>query len=168
MWRTARFGIVGASLHGPLFYTGFRIFEARFGKSTSMKTVSSVLCIRLSFSRQFDRHVQQPHGQLAAQWLEAHHSNHAPWPYTPLGFSTQYRRTPIAASQIFSKVVTNHCTLFPAFFAYMGLLEGCSSQQVQQRFQDLLLPTMATGATFWPLLNVVNFKYVPQPYTCCM
>ena len=60
-----------------------------------------------------------------------------PTTFTHQAAPSWYRDTPTASSQVLSKVVTNHCTLFPAFhvgfFAYMGLLEGCSVQQVRQR-----------------------------------
>ena len=37
--RTARFGLVGLTLHGPSFFMGFRAVEGFFGKGTDMTLV---------------------------------------------------------------------------------------------------------------------------------
>ena len=56
-------------------------------------------------------------------------------------------------------------TLFPvylaAFFVYMGLLEGRSLQHSCERLSASFPATYATGTVFWPLANVLNFRYVP-------
>jgi hypothetical protein len=37
--RTARFAVVGATLHGPFFYTGMQLLDLRFGTAQTLKTV---------------------------------------------------------------------------------------------------------------------------------
>jgi hypothetical protein len=47
---------------------------------------------------------------------------------------------------VLTKVAAGQVTLFPtytaAFFTYMGLLEGSSAEQIQQRFSTAFIPTM--------------------------
>lgn len=38
--RTARFGVIGLTLHGPYFLHGFRALDQRFGLAQDLKTVS--------------------------------------------------------------------------------------------------------------------------------
>ncbi len=65
-------------------------------------------------------------------------------------------------------MLVGQVTLFPtytaAFFTYIGLLEGCSGEQIQQRFQAAFLPTMVAGSGFWPLVNIFNFRFVPSTH----
>ena len=39
--RAARFGVVGLTLHGPFFFTGFRLLDRAFGSANSFRTVSN-------------------------------------------------------------------------------------------------------------------------------
>ncbi|GIL42297.1 hypothetical protein Vafri_318 [Volvox africanus] len=38
--RTARFGIIGATLHGPFFLWGFQMIDGRFGPATNLLTAA--------------------------------------------------------------------------------------------------------------------------------
>lgn len=41
-WRqSARFGLVGLTLHGPFFYSGFRWLDSRFGTAATLQKVRS-------------------------------------------------------------------------------------------------------------------------------
>jgi hypothetical protein len=69
-----------------------------------------------------------------------------------------------------------HLSLFPTyhigFFLYVPLLEGCSLEEVWQRFSSTFLPTIIKGSSFWPLAHSLNFRYVGgcsrrRPRRCC-
>ncbi|KAL6756627.1 hypothetical protein V8C86DRAFT_2644125 [Haematococcus lacustris] len=104
--RVARFGLVGATLHGPFFYWGLAALDKRFGAATTILTAVK-------------------------------------------------------------KTATGQVTLFPTylagFFLYMGLLEGRSLADAAARLSDRFLPTYSSGSAFWPLVNLVNFRFVPPP-----
>ena len=40
--RVQRFGIVGATLHGPWFFAAFRMIDKTYGPSTDIRTVIKV------------------------------------------------------------------------------------------------------------------------------
>ena len=48
-WRTARFSLIGLTLHGPYFYTGFRTLDTYFGPSKSIATA-----LKKTFAGQVD------------------------------------------------------------------------------------------------------------------
>jgi protein Mpv17 len=68
--------------------------------------------------------------------------------------------------QALKKTVFGQVTIFPvyvsAFYTYMGLLEGRSLSESVRRMGERFIPTMITGAVFWPCVNVVNFMVVPS------
>ncbi|KAJ7431801.1 hypothetical protein B0H11DRAFT_2128493 [Mycena galericulata] len=51
-----------------------------------------------------------------------------------------------------------------AFIGSMGVLEGRTRKQIAQKYSDLFMPTLVTNWSVWPLLQVVNFRYMPLPY----
>lgn len=46
--RTARFSLVGLTLHGPFFYNGFRFLDSTFGTATTMQKVRWELPVLLA------------------------------------------------------------------------------------------------------------------------
>jgi protein Mpv17 len=50
------------------------------------------------------------------------------------------------------------------FISAMGLMEGRSPRQVEERFQDLYGPLLLANWKVWPLAQLVNFRYMPLPY----
>jgi hypothetical protein len=42
MQRALRFGLVGLTLHGPFFYTGFRALDQTFGAKATLKNVRAM------------------------------------------------------------------------------------------------------------------------------
>eukprot|EP00270_Netrium_digitus_P019080 TRINITY_DN741_c0_g1_i1.p1 TRINITY_DN741_c0_g1~~TRINITY_DN741_c0_g1_i1.p1 ORF type:complete len:216 (+),score=36.27 TRINITY_DN741_c0_g1_i1:111-758(+) len=102
--RTARFGLVGLTLHGPFFYHGMQQLDLRFGPAKSL--------------------------QMAVQ-----------------------------------KSLIGQFTLFPtyvtSFFLYMGLLEGRSGAALLDKVKAGFSAAFGAGCIFWPLANVINFRFVP-------
>jgi len=50
------------------------------------------------------------------------------------------------------------------FIGAMGLLEGRSPQQIQERFQDMYGSLLLANWKVWPMAQLVNFRYMPLPY----
>ncbi|KAK7064409.1 vacuolar membrane protein [Favolaschia claudopus] len=51
-----------------------------------------------------------------------------------------------------------------AFIGSMGILEGRSRTQISQKFGDMFVPTLRTNWSVWPVIQFVNFRYMPLPY----
>ncbi|KAJ7225738.1 hypothetical protein GGX14DRAFT_422047 [Mycena pura] len=51
-----------------------------------------------------------------------------------------------------------------AFIGSMGMLEGRNRKQIAQKYSDLFVPTLVTNWSVWPLLQIVNFRFMPLPY----
>jgi len=50
------------------------------------------------------------------------------------------------------------------FITSMGVMEGRSNAQIQQKFRDLFAPTIITNWKVWPAAQLVNFRFMPLPY----
>ncbi|KAJ7275262.1 hypothetical protein B0H12DRAFT_1086469 [Mycena haematopus] len=51
-----------------------------------------------------------------------------------------------------------------AFIGTMGVLEGRTRTQISQKYSDLFMPTIRTNWSVWPVLQFVNFRYMPLAY----
>ncbi|KAF7339839.1 Vacuolar membrane protein [Mycena venus] len=51
-----------------------------------------------------------------------------------------------------------------AFIGSMGILEGRSRKQISQKYSDMFMPTLRTNWSVWPVLQFVNFRFMPLPY----
>eukprot|EP00195_Chlamydomonas_chlamydogama_P013981 CAMPEP_0202908432 /NCGR_PEP_ID=MMETSP1392-20130828/45977_1 /ASSEMBLY_ACC=CAM_ASM_000868 /TAXON_ID=225041 /ORGANISM="Chlamydomonas chlamydogama, Strain SAG 11-48b" /LENGTH=108 /DNA_ID=CAMNT_0049597759 /DNA_START=284 /DNA_END=607 /DNA_ORIENTATION=+ len=60
--------------------------------------------------------------------------------------------------------MTGQVTLFPTYLAacltYLGVLEGRSLSEAWNRAQPLIVPTCIAGTVFWPIANIINFRYI--------
>ncbi|KAG8809229.1 hypothetical protein FRC17_003544 [Serendipita sp. 399] len=50
------------------------------------------------------------------------------------------------------------------FFSSMGIMEGRSLPAIRQRFADLYGPAIKANWTVWPLIQFVNFRFMPLAY----
>lgn len=48
-----------------------------------------------------------------------------------------------------------------AFFTYMGVTAGKSWQDVKKDVKREFLPAFLTEGMVWPLVQIINFKYIP-------
>ncbi|KAJ7900114.1 hypothetical protein B0H14DRAFT_2672343 [Mycena olivaceomarginata] len=51
-----------------------------------------------------------------------------------------------------------------AFIGAMGTLEGRSRKQIAQKYNDMFMPTLRTNWSVWPVLQFVNFRFLPLAY----
>eukprot|EP00878_Enallax_costatus_P000422 GHUV01000512.1.p1 GENE.GHUV01000512.1~~GHUV01000512.1.p1 ORF type:complete len:189 (+),score=54.40 GHUV01000512.1:193-759(+) len=102
--RAGRFGIIGLTLHGPLFFKGFGWLDRQFGAAQTLK--------------------------LAV-----------------------------------TKSLAGQVTLFPTYttlvLLYASLLEGQGLQHGLDKVKHKIPNLFATGSVYWPVVNVMNFLYVP-------
>ncbi|XP_072383007.1 mpv17-like protein isoform X1 [Diabrotica undecimpunctata] len=65
-----------------------------------------------------------------------------------------------------TKAVTEQFTYGPlaliCFFFGMSLLEGKSVEDAKQQVKDKFFPTWKVGVCVWPVLQTVNFCYIPE------
>lgn len=77
---------------------------------------------------------------------------------------TTFGSSPTLKSAI-TKVMIGQLTLFPTYLAsftvYMGLLEGLSLQQCQEKLKRTFVDTYIAGSIFWPTANMFNFLFLP-------
>lgn len=50
------------------------------------------------------------------------------------------------------------------FIGSMGMMEGRSRSQIQQKYRDLFGDAIIANWKVWPLAQTVNFRYMPLPY----
>lgn len=50
------------------------------------------------------------------------------------------------------------------FLGSMGIMEGHSLPAIQQKYVDLFPPAIKANWTVWPIIQVVNFRFMPLPY----
>lgn len=67
--------------------------------------------------------------------------------------------------QVLKKTTLGQITLFPVylsmFFCYMGLLEGKGLEGGMEKLKASFSKTYASGSIFWPIANIINFRFVP-------
>jgi protein Mpv17 len=65
-------------------------------------------------------------------------------------------------------VALGHAFLFPTytcgFYLYMSALEGKGVEGGWVKFKDTWWEVFVVGSSFWPVANMVNFKYVKPQY----
>ncbi|PIA13082.1 hypothetical protein COEREDRAFT_31792, partial [Coemansia reversa NRRL 1564] len=74
----------------------------------------------------------------------------------------------IAAAQVGKRLLCDllfyEPTMYALFFSSMAFLEGGSLSDAKFRLSTLLLPTYLTGLTISPIIQTVNFAFVPLIY----
>ncbi|KAI9311710.1 putative integral membrane protein, Mpv17/PMP22 family [Dichotomocladium elegans] len=50
------------------------------------------------------------------------------------------------------------------FFTVMGLAESGKWEGVQEKFRDAFKPALMANYTVWPLVQLINFKFMPLQY----
>ncbi|KAJ2156816.1 hypothetical protein GGF46_004937 [Coemansia sp. RSA 552] len=73
-----------------------------------------------------------------------------------------------AARQVAKRLVCDVLLFEPSmyfvFFGSMALMEGGGLAEVRFRISNLLLPTYLTGLTISPIIQTINFAYIPLIY----
>ncbi|KAG8754843.1 hypothetical protein FRC14_004607 [Serendipita sp. 396] len=50
------------------------------------------------------------------------------------------------------------------FLGSMGVMEGRSTPEIREKFSNLFIPAIKANWTVWPLIQVVNFRFMPLAY----
>ncbi|KAI8339366.1 hypothetical protein BC941DRAFT_349418 [Chlamydoabsidia padenii] len=66
------------------------------------------------------------------------------------------------------RMVADQCLFAPAglllFFTTMGIAETGSLEGAQERLKDAFIPALITNYKVWPLVQWINFKWMPLPF----
>ncbi|KAK9477665.1 hypothetical protein V1514DRAFT_333102 [Lipomyces japonicus] len=67
--------------------------------------------------------------------------------------------------QAFGRMVVDQAVWAPvgiaSFYVSMGVLQGHSWQSIEQDLRDKWYPTMVGNYAVWPLVQVINFRFMP-------
>lgn len=50
------------------------------------------------------------------------------------------------------------------FFTTMGFIESRSWEGVREKFRDAYTPALIANYKVWPIVQFINFKFMPLPY----
>ncbi|KIP11486.1 hypothetical protein PHLGIDRAFT_114613 [Phlebiopsis gigantea 11061_1 CR5-6] len=66
------------------------------------------------------------------------------------------------------RVAADQILMAPAglalFLGSMGIMEGRDGRHIQEKFRDLYKPLIITNWQVWPLVQLVNFRFMPLAY----
>ncbi|CAI2168797.1 13440_t:CDS:2 [Funneliformis geosporum] len=69
---------------------------------------------------------------------------------------------------VFKRVLLDQIAFAPfglcLFFGSIGILEGRDFEGIKQKFEEAYLPALKANYTVWPLVQFVNFKFLPLRY----
>eukprot|EP01025_Chloroclados_australasicus_P069740 TRINITY_DN9887_c0_g1_i4.p4 TRINITY_DN9887_c0_g1~~TRINITY_DN9887_c0_g1_i4.p4 ORF type:complete len:205 (+),score=14.52 TRINITY_DN9887_c0_g1_i4:191-805(+) len=93
---------------------------------------------------------------------------HGPYTFYCLKALDQQFGTALNFKNALRKAFVGHLTIHPTYVAgmymYMGLLEGQDFQGCVDRVANGFVPTVAVGTMFWPIANLIIYRYVPFNY----
>ncbi|KAF9785962.1 hypothetical protein BJ322DRAFT_1189868 [Thelephora terrestris] len=74
----------------------------------------------------------------------------------------------ISISGLTKRVSSDQLLMAPTglamFLASMGIMEGCDAQHIRGKFKDLYGQAIIANWQVWPLVQFVNFRFMPLPY----
>ncbi|CAG8645895.1 549_t:CDS:2 [Ambispora leptoticha] len=80
--------------------------------------------------------------------------------------NTQIRRETMRA--VFKRTVVDQSAFAPVglalFFGVMGLMEANGLQAIRDKFTDAYFPALKANYVVWPLVQLVNFRFLPLQY----
>lgn len=95
-----------------------------------------------------------PAGHFWYEWLDS--------------FIRRMKLQPLSFRFIATKVALDVMIFGPIdlllFFAYMGFSSGKSAAQVKEDMKRSVVPAFILEGTLWPIIQVVNFRFVPVCY----
>ena len=59
---------------------------------------------------------------------------------------------------------SNCCPGIATFFTVMTIAEGGGRRAISHKLQDMYVPTLKANFMVWPLVQLVNFRYMPQRF----
>ncbi|KAL0579812.1 hypothetical protein V5O48_002223 [Marasmius crinis-equi] len=74
----------------------------------------------------------------------------------------------VSLKALFKRVASDQLFMAPIgltlFLGTMGVMEGRNTRQIRQKYSDLFAPALITNWQVWPMVQLVNFRYMPLPY----
>jgi len=74
----------------------------------------------------------------------------------------------VSARALSKRVAMDQLVMAPAgvavFIGAMGIMEGRSPAQINQKFGDIYLPALSANWKIWPVAQLINFRYMPLAY----
>jgi len=100
------------------------------------------------------------------RWSLAGLALHGPYFFYTFAKVDKYFGTVTSLSNVLRKTAFVQVTVFPGYltmlFTFLGLVEGLrSSETLWSKVTQRVPEAFAGGCVFWPLVNTVNFRYVP-------
>ena len=50
------------------------------------------------------------------------------------------------------------------FYTFMTIAEGGGRKAISKKFQDIYLPTLKANWIVWPMVQIVNFRFMPLQF----
>ncbi|OCH96583.1 hypothetical protein OBBRIDRAFT_717993 [Obba rivulosa] len=87
----------------------------------------------------------------------------------PLRLQGSSSLTPrVSASALAKRVAADQLFMAPIglalFISSMGVMEGRDLPHIRAKFKDMYTPALIANWQVWPLVQFVNFRYMPLPY----
>jgi len=74
----------------------------------------------------------------------------------------------VSLKALSKRVTADQLLMAPAglivFMGSMGVMEGRSREQIQQKYTDIFMPALIANWKVWPLAQLINFRYMPLLY----
>ncbi|KAF7982073.1 hypothetical protein HWV62_30372 [Athelia sp. TMB] len=74
----------------------------------------------------------------------------------------------VSTRALSKRVAMDQLVMAPAgiavFIGSMGIMEGRSPAQIQQKVGDIYLPALTANWKVWPIAQLINFRYMPLAY----
>ncbi|GAA5849041.1 hypothetical protein JCM8547_006421 [Rhodosporidiobolus lusitaniae] len=74
----------------------------------------------------------------------------------------------VSVAQLAKRVAADQLGMAPIslviFLLSMSLLEGLNAEETRQKIRDQYWPILSVNWQVWPILQLINFRYVPLPY----
>jgi len=71
-------------------------------------------------------------------------------------------------SALVKRVASDQLIMSPiglvVFLGSMGLMERRSTDEINQKYKDLLMPALIANWTVWPFAQMINYRYMPLAY----
>ncbi|GAA6020519.1 hypothetical protein JCM11491_001383 [Sporobolomyces phaffii] len=156
--RTLRFAVFGASM-GPLAGVWNKFLEVNFPLRTVAPAPPNA-----SFDEKFDKF---PIPELEKELPKgARFERGGPRPTAAT--TTVQTESAVSLKALLKRVAADQLGMAPIslliFLFSMSLLEGLNGEETQEKIKNNYWPILFVNWQVWPLLQLINFRYVPLKY----
>ncbi|GAA5826174.1 hypothetical protein JCM5353_003833 [Sporobolomyces roseus] len=158
--RTLRFAMFGASM-GPLAGAWNKFLEVNF----PLRTVAPA-APNAPLDEKLDKF---PIPELEKQLPKgARFERGGPRPGTGAGVETVQTESAVSLKALLKRVAADQVGMAPIslfiFLFSMSLLEGLNGEETREKIRNNYWPILFVNWQVWPLLQLINFRYVPLKY----